>query len=253
MARRKYNTKKKTTSNKVKKKKPTANQQAYQKELNRIKSFIRRANKKGFEFKEDILPVKPKHIHKKHIEQLKQLTSKELYGKSHYTVNEDDDRFSDEYAYGEVISGVEALKLRRKTGYRKGRERKKQIEASYTQEYYDNYEYDYDYEFTSSSKVIVNNFLEELNSFHNNLTAPLKQLIKSLVHVNGEESVAYMLQNLPERFHECLARLQYDSKSAVSDYSTQIIEYMPDMTDEYKKELMERFEYNELGYEIDED
>ena len=62
-----------------------------------------------------------------------------------------------------------------------------------------------------------------------------------------------MWKSVEEKFSECLARLHYDSKSAISDYSTQIIEHMPDMSDEYKKDLMEKFEYHELGFEIDDE
>lgn len=75
-------TKKKKTV--AKKKKPTLNQQLYQKELRRLKQFIRRTEKRGFHYAENIIPEKPKRITKKSIERLQKLTSQELYKKATY-------------------------------------------------------------------------------------------------------------------------------------------------------------------------
>lgn len=75
-------TKKKKTV--AKKKKPTLNQQLYQKELRRLKQFIRRTEKRGFHYAEDVIPEKPKRITKKSIERLQKLSSQELYKKATY-------------------------------------------------------------------------------------------------------------------------------------------------------------------------
>ena len=68
----------------TKKKKLTLNQQLYQKELRRLKQFIRRTEKRGFHYAEDIIPEKPKRITKKSIERLQKLTAQELYKKATY-------------------------------------------------------------------------------------------------------------------------------------------------------------------------
>lgn len=75
-------TKKKKTV--AKKKKPTLNQQLYQKELRRLKQFIRRTEKRGFHYAEDIIPEKPKRITKKSIERLQKLTPQVLYERATY-------------------------------------------------------------------------------------------------------------------------------------------------------------------------
>lgn len=67
-----------------KKKKPTLNQQLYQKELRRLKQFIRRTKKRGFHYADDVIPEKPKRITKKSIERLQKLTAQELYKKATY-------------------------------------------------------------------------------------------------------------------------------------------------------------------------
>ena len=68
----------------TKKKKPTLNQQLYQKELRRLKQFIRRTEKRGFHYAEDVIPKKPKRITKKSIERLQKLTPQVLYKKATY-------------------------------------------------------------------------------------------------------------------------------------------------------------------------
>ena len=158
---------------------------------------------------------------------------------------------------GEYVSGTEGRKIERQKATQKAREtreRKKKEVYSYADDIYEEVYTPTNTNIGNSNKIIVNNFYEYLKSFPRNLTAPLSQLVKNLEHTNGSDDVAEMLQSLPENFLECLARYGYDSKGAVDDFSTQLIEYMPNISDEYKKDLMEQFEFHEMGYDIaDED
>lgn len=89
-------------------KKQSAKQQAinkaYAKERNRIKSFIRRGSKRGYQFSEDIIPAIPKRKTEASIRKLKKLTKEVLYEKAIY---------GGSASYGEVVSGKEGLKLER--------------------------------------------------------------------------------------------------------------------------------------------
>jgi hypothetical protein len=69
---------------KNKPRKPTPNQKAYEKELKRIKRFIKSAEKRGYTFPELELPEKPKRVTKKHLQQIQSITTKELYAQSTY-------------------------------------------------------------------------------------------------------------------------------------------------------------------------
>lgn len=95
-------TKKKKTA--TKKKKPTLNQQLYEKELRRLKQFIRRTEKRGFHYAEDVIPVKPKRITKKSIERLQKLTPQVLYEKATYK----------DPMTGAEVTGTEGRRLERK-------------------------------------------------------------------------------------------------------------------------------------------
>lgn len=101
-------TKKKKTV--AKKKKPTLNQQLYQKELRRLKQFIRRAEKRGFHYAEDIIPEKPKRITKKSIERLQKLSAQELYKKATYK----------DPTTGAELTGTEGRRLERQRAAIKG-------------------------------------------------------------------------------------------------------------------------------------
>ena len=77
---------------------------AYAKERNRIKSFLRRASKRGYQFPEDIIPAIPKRKTEASIRRIKKLTKDVLYEKAIY---------GGSASYGEVVSAKEGLKLER--------------------------------------------------------------------------------------------------------------------------------------------
>jgi hypothetical protein len=63
----------------AKKRKQTESEKLYSKQLKRIKQFIRRAEKRGFIFEEDIIPQKPKKVTKASVRKLEKLTPEKLY------------------------------------------------------------------------------------------------------------------------------------------------------------------------------
>lgn len=101
-------------------KKQSAKQQAinkaYAKERNRIKSFLRRASKRGYQFPEDILPSIPKRKTEASIRKLKKLTKDVLYEKAIY---------GGSASYGEVVTAKEGLKLEREARAKRASETRK--------------------------------------------------------------------------------------------------------------------------------
>ena len=86
----------------AKKKKKSKYEQAYKKERRRIQSFLRSAIKRGYLFKEDVLPKIPKTITEASVRRLKKLTPKELYKKAEYVSEE---------TYGEIVSASKGRQL----------------------------------------------------------------------------------------------------------------------------------------------
>lgn len=65
-------------------KKLTANQQAFNKELKRIKRLIHNARKRGYEFDDNVLPKQPKRVTRKKLEEIKNIKPSNLYDKAVY-------------------------------------------------------------------------------------------------------------------------------------------------------------------------
>lgn len=101
-------------------KKKSAKQQsinkAYAKERNRVKSFVRRAEKRGYRFSESVIPSIPKRKTEASIRKLKKLTKEVLYEKATY---------GGEATHGEIVSGKEGLKLERQLRAKKSSETRK--------------------------------------------------------------------------------------------------------------------------------
>lgn len=72
----------------AKRKKRTENQKAYQKERRRLLQTIRRAEKQGYIFPEDIVPELPKRVTKKRLENIQKIKPKQLYKKAEFVYQE---------------------------------------------------------------------------------------------------------------------------------------------------------------------
>lgn len=88
----------------AKKHKQTPSERAYYKQIKRINNFMRRAEKRGYIFNENVLPKKPKHVTQASVRRLVKITPEKLYKKAKYGGILTD---------GEIISATEAIKLER--------------------------------------------------------------------------------------------------------------------------------------------
>lgn len=101
------------------------------------------------------------------------------------------------------------------------------------------------------SQVIINNFKSQILHFPKEISVKVIAFINTLINEQGIDSVAYSLEHMPLQFHEILNKTGYDSNSAMQEFASSLVEYLPDASDAYKKDLIEAFEYNELGYNIE--
>ena len=220
----------------MKKNKLTKNQIAFKKQVTRIKNFIRRATKRGYEFSDNVIPTMPKRVTKKSIEKIKNIKPKDLYSKASYL----------DKSTGEIVSGSTGRKIERNLSIQKAKETRKNNNNKRHSNNNKNY--------ITYETVIMRNFYEYIKSFTSNkIRDSLYGMIKSLEHEQGRTEVAKALQNMPLQFHEILARCGYDSDKALMEFETSFLEYFPNVSEQYKKDLMEKLEYNEMGYEEYED
>lgn len=224
--------------------KQSPNQRAYAKQVKRIKQFISRAEKRGYQFTENVLPKKPKRITQASIRKLANLTPEKLYQKAFY---------GGEATGGEIVKGTEGIKLERKVRAQKAAQTRKYRLAEPVQEPTNTAGFvppENLLEF-GISNVIVQNFKSQILHFPKEIADKIIALINTLVSEQGIEDVAYSLQHMPMQFYEYINRQGYDSNAAIQEFSSALIEYLPNASDGYKADLMDAFEYNELGYNIE--
>lgn len=220
----------------MKKNKLTKNQIAFKKQITRIKNFIRRATKRGYEFSDNVIPTMPKRVTKKSIEKIKNIKPKDLYSKASYL----------DKSTGEIVSGSTGRKIERNLSTQKAKETRKNNNNKRHSNNNKNY--------ITYETVIMKNFYEYIKSFTSNkIRDSLYGMIRTLEVEQGRTEVAKALQNMPLQFHEILARCGYDSDKAIMEFETSFLEYFPNVSEQYKKDLMEKLEYNEMGYEEYED
>lgn len=101
------------------------------------------------------------------------------------------------------------------------------------------------------SEIIVRNFKSDILRFPKQIADKIIELINTIISEQGVDSVAYSLQHMPMQFYEYIRRQGYDSESSIQEFSSTLIEYLPNASNQYKLDLMEAFENNELGYYIE--
>lgn len=224
--------------------KQTPAERDYSKQVKRIKQFIRRAEKRGYQFSEDVLPKKPKRVTQASVLKLAKLTPEKLYKKAVY---------GGLASEGEIVPATEGVKLERSLRAKKAAETRKYRLAGPTQEPTNTpgFEPPENLLEFGISNVIVQNFKSQILHFPKEIADKIIALINTLVTEQGIDDVAYSLQHMPMQFYEYINRQGYDSNAAIQEFSSALIEYLPNASDGYKADLMDAFEYNELGYTIE--
>ena len=224
--------------------KQTPAERAYSKQVKRIKQFIRRAEKRGYQFSEDVLPQRPKRVTQASVRKLAKLTPEKLYQKAVY---------GGLASEGEIVPASEGVKLELSLRAKKAAETRKYKLAQPTQEPTNTpgFEPPENLLEFGISNVIVQNFKSQILHFPKEIADKIIALINTLVSEQGIEDVAYSLQHMPMQFYEYINRKWYDSNAAIQEFSSALIEYLPNASDVYKEDLMDAFEYNEIGYTIE--
>ena len=211
------------------KKGQTAKQQAinkaYAKERNRVKSFVRRAEKRGYSFPESIVPSIPKRKTEASIRKLKKLTKEVLYSKAFY---------GGEATSGEIVSGKEGIKLERQLRAKRASEtRKEKKEAE--QRFWTS---------TDGTKTPVTDepALAYAEAF-NDLVDKLKEIISTMdvyyyTSVTGKR--VRRSPNAAETANSALNEILATLDEVVADIGYGIIKTLP-------KELQQSFNVTEVG------
>lgn len=195
--------------------------QAYSKQLKRIKQFIRRAEKRGYIFSENVIPPKPKRITPASVRRLQRITPEKLYKNAAYV---------SELTLGEIVPANVGLKLekqkaqekRKQTLLKKKLKKKKRLkQLGFTNE-------------TSSvllrsdySQTVVYNFLYTLEKFVNSDGYPvLKDFIDKAIQFNGMDKTAEMIVKVVENEGMIDGQIMYYT-TLTNNYISRMLKYLP--------------------------
>lgn len=219
----------------AKKTKITPAQLAYRKERKRILQFIRRAEKRGYQFKTTVVPEIPKRITKASVEKLKKITPETLYSKAVY---------GGEATGGEIVSAEQGRKLEKKRRAQKAAEtrkarKRKQKKPEQRQQTIKKKQKINIAPQSVYSKIVIGNFRSELvKSAKVHIAMKLLSWLNKLIDDNGLDAVAEMLQTATENGVELTHSVKYED-NASDDFMEKAMLYLKDQGDFYCQNTME--------------
>ena len=215
----------------AKKRKQTEAEKLYSKQLKRIKQFIRRAEKRGFVFEEDIIPQKPKKVTKASVRKLEKLTPEKLYKKSLYL----------EESTGEIEEAQKRRKEERKQSARKAVKTRKQRQKdrrNWTKEDAEKNRGQLPVEGNESLRNTIDDFVSRLQidtswvGRKRRRPVALQETIRSqsvlLTLINqqiaffGEEEIGNRLQANSDKLSELITIVLWDSKAEAIQSATRL-------------------------------
>lgn len=211
----------------------------YKRVRRELQKTIREAEERGYAFPETSLPKEPKRITEASVRRIKK-AKRELYTKGVY---------GGRLSYGEAIPAKEGRVLEIKSAKatpKPYKEPKPLIKKPKREPLPPEPPEQEPMSAIDMARTSINNFKSQILGFPKEISDKVISLINQLIQQQGEEAVAYSLNHLDKSLREFLQEAGYDSNSAISNLSSALIEGLPDASDQYKSDLMDAFEANEL-------
>lgn len=215
----------------------------YSKQRKRIQSFIRKHEKEGFYFEENILPAVPKKITKASVSRLQKITPQKLYSKAVY---------AGEASYGEVVSSYKGRQLRRQEAKKKREKRqrlkKQRIKTPRPSHIKENVSTDKSF----YTRTVLSGWYATLDNYSKSPAySVLRMWMNKLIRDNGEDAVARMLEQAASNGNILVWSVAYKTEEAI-EYMGNVMEYLQDQGDIYQDEMEENIQYwKDLGDAIE--
>lgn len=215
----------------------------YSKQRKRIQSFIRKHEKEGFYFEENILPAVPKKITKASVSRLKKITPQKLYSKAVY---------AGEASYGEVVSSYKGRQLRKQEAKKKREKRqrlkKQRIKTPRPKRIKDKVSTDKSF----YTRTVLSGWYATLENYSKSPAySVLRMWMNKLIRDNGEDAVARMLEQAASNGNILVWSVAYKTEEAI-EYMGNVMKYLQDQGDIYQDEMEENIEYwKDLGEAIE--
>lgn len=225
----------------ARRKKLTPNQQAYQKEVNRIRRFIRRKEKEGFSFP-SINLERPSRVTKKALEKIRAVRPKVLYELGTY--------YGEATYWDEVpaIEGRRALREFRKRQRTKNdyvevlvedlpEPEQKPKRKTKSQQEYENVN-----TLPNMADIVISNFKQGLMAFEEGqATGLLRGFLDRMIAQYGERDVAIAINEAAQNGVILTWEVGYKTEAAEA-FVENLLEYFPEAGPLEKEEILEAFE-----------
>lgn len=100
------------------------------------------------------------------------------------------------------------------------------------------------------NRTVIADIKSNISHYPKEIADKVTSLIDQLITQQGIDDVVEVITSTPD-LHYYLNKNKFDSNSALEDYATGIINALPNASDQYKKDLADAFEFNELGYTVE--
>lgn len=190
----------------------TKNRAEFNKQIKRIKRFIRSAEKRGYSFPDFTLPQAGKTVRKRDIEKLKKITPKSLYEQAIYT------KYADPTT-GEALSGSAGRSIERSIAAKKAAQTRKRS-ARVDPEEFQPYR-------PKESRLVMNRFESILDNYKGDRVYyynTIYNLYLSKLEQIGENKMAQFLEEKPEIIEALETALYYRSKAVAKAAFNVVIE-----------------------------
>ena len=198
------------------------------------KSFfksLKQIGKKGFEYSKNIISniiqktSNTDNNNEININNDKKLSDKNKENTIREIDNESGDILTIDVDSGEVVDIKKGTKSKQKR-VEKQKENNKQ-----------NYNSDY-----FKSNGIIGGFKLELNNIPSRIASKINDLLYKVELEIGTEELAYSLEQQSESILQICIRLAYDSDSVLEEFSSSLLNYLPNASEQWKKDTMEEWE-----------
>lgn len=100
------------------------------------------------------------------------------------------------------------------------------------------------------NRTIIADIKNNISHYPKEIADKVVSLIDQLITQQGIDDVVEAILSAPD-LHFHLNKNKYDSNTALENYATSIINNLPNASEQYKMDLSDAFEFNELGYIIE--
>lgn len=223
----------------AKRHKQSPEERAYSKQVKRIKQFIRRAEKRGYQFSDNVLPKRPKRVTQASVRKLAKITPEKLYQKAVY---------GGLATMGEIVHATEGLKLERSLRAKKASETRKYRLSHPTQEPTNTAGFEPPEKISEDTSffdaVVITGFKSHVRQFNERASDLLLVWLDKILATNDAHDVATMLNDGAEAGLIVTYQIVY-SQDKLTQYMSEMLNYLPEAGPLFKAEMMDALEEEE--------